>query len=258
MSFDTSMKNTIQLLVALRRPLLLGALLIPFAGAALAQPRTDERPNRGERRAERRAQRGRFARGEDGPGRRRPASAKRQLSGVWRRLDRVENQAPLSKQQAARVVNLIRPWTTRAQMSDADAAQLQTQLAAVWTPAQAELMERRGPREGGGRGEGEGRGGRGPRGEGRGEGGFGGPREGRGEGGFGGRRGEREGMGRGAGVDPAQRQAMRGFMENLNPFYAPTGYSQWKSLPQPAQERLAKRYRESRATLEALSRKAKG
>jgi hypothetical protein len=54
-----------------------------------------------------------------------------------------------------------------------------------------------------------------------------------------------------------QRQQMRSFMENLNPFYAPTGYSQWNSLPQRMQQRLAERYKDDRATLEALSRKSR-
>ena len=247
------MKHLFNFSIALRRPLFLGALLISFAGTALAQPDTEtRRPNREERRGER----GRMARGgEDGPRRRGPASAKRQLSGLWRGLERVERQAPLSQQQAARVVNLVRPWTARPQMSESAAAQLQTQLAAVWTPAQREILERRGRgggRDGGprgeGRGDGEGRRERGPRGE----GGFGGRR------GEGGERGPRGGEGRGAGLSREQRQAFRGFMENLNPFYAPTGYSQWKSLPQPMQERLAKRYREGRETLESLSRKARG
>lgn len=237
-----NMKHT-SILLALRFPLLVGALLIPFAGAVWAQPDAPgERDSRRANRLERRAQRG----GEDGAGRGRGrrASAKRQLGGLWRGVQRMEREAPLSKAQAARIVNLVRPWSTRPQMSESAATQLQTQLAAVLTPAQRELLERprRGGGEGGPRGEGRKRGARGEMGQGEGPRGERGPRGGR----------------EGAGVDPAQRQALRGFMENLNPFYAPTGYSQWKTLPQPVQERLSRRYNQGRTTFEALSRKARG
>jgi hypothetical protein len=254
-----NMKPT-SIFLALRFPLLVGALLVPFAGAVWAQPdapgeRDSRRANRLERRAERGGEDGpggRFGRGEDGAGRARRASAKRQLSGMWRGVERLEREAPLSKEQAARIVNLVRPWSTRPQMSESAAAQLQTQLAAVLTPAQREMFER--PRregrggEGGPRGEGRKRGPRGEMGQGE------GPRRERRP------RGERGEMGggrEGAGMDREQRQALRGFMQNLNPFYAPTGYSEWKTLPQPMQERLSRRYNQGRTTLEALSRKAR-
>lgn len=52
--------------------------------------------------------------------------------------------------------------------------------------------------------------------------------------------------------------AMRAGLANLNPFYAPTGLKTWNTLPQPVQQRLVDRYKTSRATLEALSRKSRG
>ena len=47
------------------------------------------------------------------------------------------------------------------------------------------------------------------------------------------------------------------FFANINPFYAPTGYAEWKDLPDRMQEMMDRRYKEGRATLEALSRKSK-
>lgn len=45
-------------------------------------------------------------------------------------------------------------------------------------------------------------------------------------------------------------------MATMNPFYAPTGYSTFKSLPARMQTNLMHRYQETRATLVVLSRKA--
>lgn len=65
------------------------------------------------------------------------------------------------------------------------------------------------------------------------------------------------GEGRGAGFDPRSMAAMRAQLANQNPFYAPTGLKEWKTLPQPVQQRLVDRYKDNRATLEALSRKSR-
>ena len=50
---------------------------------------------------------------------------------------------------------------------------------------------------------------------------------------------------------------MRAFFDGLNPFYPPTGYADWKNLPSPVQQDVARRYREGRATLESLSRQSR-
>ena len=50
---------------------------------------------------------------------------------------------------------------------------------------------------------------------------------------------------------------MRKFMSSFNPFYAPTGYAEWKDMPERMQKGLDRRYKAGRATLEALSRKSR-
>jgi hypothetical protein len=50
---------------------------------------------------------------------------------------------------------------------------------------------------------------------------------------------------------------MRAFFENYNPFYSPTGYVEWKTLPTPMQERIMRNYKAGRTTLEALSRQSR-
>jgi len=49
---------------------------------------------------------------------------------------------------------------------------------------------------------------------------------------------------------------MRALMERLNPFYSPTGYKEFQTMPMRMRQGVVRRYQESRATLIALSRKA--
>lgn len=182
-----------------------------------------------------------------------------QLGRLWRGIGELENSAtPLSKSQSAQIVTLMRPWSSRPQMSEDEAQKLDGQLRAILTTAQKGTVdERRGNRRGGpeaGQGDGEGKmRGRGRRGDGPAAYGRngGGPREGepRGRGG--------RGKGRGADFDPQKMATVRAALANRNPFYAPTGLKEWKELPERMQQRMADRYKDNRGILEALSRKSK-
>lgn len=236
-----------------------GAVLLALTGAASAQPHGGGQP---------RDDRGRDGMWRNGPprdgerrdGMRRGPRAKGELMRLWRGIDELEkNNAALSKAQAAKVVALVLPVSKRQNLSDAQAQTLSAQLKAILTPDQLAKLEggrERGPRGRGMRG-GENRPGpRGGRGPGQNERG---PRDGRAP--------EQNGRGprgegfRGDGPPPrpnaAEFEKTRAFMDALNPFYPPTGYANWKSLPSPLQQGVANRWREGRALLEALSRKSK-
>jgi hypothetical protein len=214
---------------------------------------------------------------EGGRGMRDRNSAKFQLNRLWHGIGELEDgQNKLSKLQAKKIVDAVRPWTTKPKMTEVEAKKLDLQLRNVLTVAQKNEVAKAGPGGRGGfggpgmGGPGGGRGdsrrgpggrdgeGRGPRGEGRrgGEGPRdGGPRDG----------GPRDGGPRGGGrpggggrdFDPKQMQAMRTFRETMNPFYAPTGYKEWKTMPDRMQEGMTRRYKTARETLEALSRKSR-
>lgn len=169
--------------------------------------------------------------GGHGPG------AKGHLDGFLHGVQRLKgSSSDVSKAQAQKMVTLIQPWSKRATMSDADAHKLVTSLEAVLTSAQKSKF---GP---------PGRGGP-PRGR---DGGRFGPPPGE-EGGPPPERdfGPPPGQGRGMG---AERMALP---VSFNPFYSPTGRSDWKKLPSSTQQLLARRYRENRAVLERLSRRIK-
>jgi hypothetical protein len=178
-------------------------------------------------------------------------SPKARLSGLWRNLGELQkSKVALSRDQAKRVVALVRPWGSRPSMTDSQAQSLHTRIGAVLTSAQKEEMKkmalvRRDSMRGGGPG--------GPRGGGSGgPGGWGGPRGGLG--GPGGPRGGREGM------DPQRMQQMRtrmqGLMKTMNPFYPPTSYKEIKELPPLMQQRFTRRYDATRAVLTSLVQKA--
>ncbi len=70
-----------------------------------------------------------------------------------------------------------------------------------------------------------------------------------------------DGPGRGGamrGLSASEFQTVRAWIASANPFYAPTGTATWKQLPAAFQTRIARNYQENRATLEMLSRRAKG
>jgi hypothetical protein len=204
-------------------------------------------------------------RDQRGSSRRSPA--KMQLTRTWHGIGDLEkSKTPLSKAQAKQVVALVLPWSKKQTMNSTDAEKLDDRLKAVLTSAQKSSIggdffrgpRGDGPRSGGPRGGGQRDGGR-PRGDGpRGEGPRIGERDGRNGQNSGPRAGgNRESGGRFGAQDDKSRQLMRNWMESYNPFYAPTGNANWKKLPTEFQQNISKRYRESRATLEALSRKSK-
>lgn len=189
---------------------------------------------------------------------------KHHLARVWMGIGELEKgKTPLSKTQAAKIVALVLPVSKKPQLNDSDAKKLAEQIEAVLTTAQKTELRpdgppRFGPRDGEKGNDGK----RPPRGEQRGNLGarrgdhnFGPPRgDKKGEG-----RGDHHGppMGFGENLTTEQREMIRDFMENHNPFYAPTGYGNWKKLPSSFQKIVAERYREGHATLESLSRKAR-
>ncbi|HEX8464259.1 MAG TPA: hypothetical protein VF627_06525 [Abditibacterium sp.] len=218
-------------------------LLVPICASLLVplvSPVQAQRPPRG---APLRQVQPRFG-DEDGrrPPRPRP-SATRRLQRLWHDLDHLQEAGqPISKAQAGKIVALVRPWTTKPTLGETNAQKLHDQIEAVLTTAQREEVggpPRFGPP------------GFGPQGRGPGDDGPGGGR----------RRRRPDFEPGGAGFGPpteAQRTTGRAFIEALNPFYPPTGYSSWQKLPAPLQQDVARHYRENRATLEALSRQAKG
>lgn len=170
------------------------------------------------------------------------------LQRAWRGVGTLSGAEALSTAQAKRMVALVLPWSKRPTLSQSDAQKLSAQITAVLSDAQKRRLSA--PR--GGMGHGPERGGD------FGGGGFGGGDFGRGP-----RRDDVRGEGRRAGFGGPARDAFgsgsgRAFLTTFNPFYAPTGYAAWKQLPTEQQQLLSRRYRENRATLEALSRRAKG
>ncbi|BCM90281.1 hypothetical protein IAD21_02132 [Abditibacteriota bacterium] len=204
--------------------------------------------------------------GRGGPGGRR--GGKGRLEGTLRGIQRLQtDDKSLSKAQAVKLVALIKPWSSRSAMSDTEAQKLVLSMEAVLTTAQKSKVGPPGrggpPRDGrggppGGGGDfgpppGDGRGGDGgppgppPDGD---FGGGGRPGQGGPPGGPGGQGGPGPG-------GPGGRGGRQPFPATFNPFYAPTGRSDWKKLPASTQQFLARRYRENRAALESLSRFAK-
>lgn len=218
-------------------------------------------------------------RGPGGPFRR---SEKMQLGRFVREVGELEKakKTPLNKKQAQKIVATIAPWRKKATMNDTDAKKLYTALRDTLTATQKKALDQRrpfgpdGPMGGPMGGAPDGRGfGRGPRDEqgerpngpppgGRndredGPGGPGGPPDGRGfgrgPGGFNGRpNGDRP-----TPPTEAEMKKMGDFMKSFNPFYPITSYKQVKSLPQPMQEGMTRRYKEMQAVLYQLAAKAK-
>ena len=245
------------------RPLIGGALLLILTVPALAQP-----GNRGPRD------------GRDGPppngrgprdgmrgGPERGPRAKGELNRVWHDIADLEgSKLALSQSQSAKVVALVLPVSKQKTLSDTSAKTLATKIEAVLTSAQrAQLDKNRPPR--GPRGErppGGPMDGPPPRDE-NGPRNFGTPpRDEDGPRNFGppprDEDGPRDFGPRGDGPPRMNREdfeKVRPFMDALNPFYAPTGYAGFKSLPADFQKDVARRYGERRALLETLSKRAK-
>ncbi len=223
----------------LLRSLLGGALLLTLTAPIMAQPGQGGPPD-GMRRG---PQRGPRAKGE--------------LNRVWHDIADLEgSKLALNKAQAAKVVALVLPISKKPTLSDANAKTLGDKIEGVLTAAQKAQIDKDHPRgmRGGrdGRPDGppprDGKGGPPPRdGDGRGPRGEGPPRNGG--------RGPR---GDGTRMNLEDFEKVRPFMDALNPFYPPTGYASFKSLPADFAKDVAKRYGERRTLLETLSKRAKG
>jgi hypothetical protein len=173
-------------------------------------------------------------------------SSKMHLNRLWRGIGQLEKgKGALNKAQARKVVALVRPWSNKPTMSDNEATNLTVQLSNVLTVAQKNqlksMAEQRRSRMGDGNRRPGGPRANWPRGEGQ-----GGDR----------RNGEGRGGPRGGGFDPQRMRQMMGFFRTMNPFYAPTGYKEYKSMPERMQKGMLRRYQTSRAILVGLSKKA--
>ncbi len=149
---------------------------------------------------------------------------KGRLDHAWHEAERLERGPnELSKAQARQLVSLVKPWAVRPTMSDMQAGQLAQKVEAVTGVS----PNRRPPREEGHEGP--------PRGD---EWGGRPPRD-------------------GDGPPPRHRpHTHTPPPADYNPFYAPTGRADWKTLPSGMQQFLARRYRENRLVLEKLSHRA--
>ncbi len=219
------------------RPLLGGALLLILAVPVMAQP--GQRGPRDGRGGDGRGGDGRGGDGRGGDGRGgdgrggdgrggdgrggdgRGPRAKGELNRIWHDIaDLEDGQLALTRAQSAQVVALVLPVSRQPALSDDAAKTLADKIEAVLTSAQRTEIDKDHPRGGRGRG---------------------GPRDG--------------GPPR---MNRDDFEKVRPFVDALNPFYPPTGYSQFKSLPTEFAKDVAKRYGERRALLETLSKRAQG
>ena len=179
--------------------------------------------------------------GGGGGGARARNSPKRRLTGLVRAIGELEkgNKAPLTKDQAKKVLALVAPWRKRPKMTEDQAKALYMKMNAVLTTKQKNELDKmaalrrrnaRGDREGG-------------------RGGFGG-------GGFGG----------GGGQPPSpqqmqqfrqQMQKMQGFLKTYNPFYPPGNYRELKDMPDRMRQGWARRHQATVALLASLAKKAR-
>jgi len=165
-------------------------------------------------------------------------SPKRRLTGLVRNIGELEKarKAPLSKDQAKKVVAAIKPWQTRPKMTEDEAKGLYMKINAVLTTKQKNELDKMAAQNrrfgGGGR--------------------------------SGGRSG---GWGGGSGRTPpsaAEMQKMRatmqkvqGFMKTSNPFYPPSKYKEVNALPDRMRQGFNRRYASQQALLAQLAKKAR-
>jgi hypothetical protein len=177
--------------------------------------------------------------GFGGGGDRRAQTPKRRLTRLLQNIEELEKakKAPLTKPQAKTIVTVLSPWKAKTKMSDDEAKAIYGKVNGALTTKQkneidkiAALARRTGG--GGNWGGGGGQGGQG--------GGQGGPPD------------------AARMAEMRQRmQKMQGFMKTYNPFYPPTKYAEFKSIPERMQERMTKSYQARISLLSKLAAKAK-
>ena len=167
----------------------------------------------------------------------RQRTMKMRLGGLIRGIGELEKakKAPLTKDQAKKIVTAINPWKARPKMTEDEAKALFIKVNGTLTTKQKNELDKmaalrrrlRGNGEGGGR-----PGGGGP-------GGAGGPG--------------------GGNFNPQQmrqaRERMRGFFKTYNPFYPPTKYAEFKTVPERMQDRQKRSYQATLTLLGQLSKK---
>ena len=177
-------------------------------------------------------------------------SPKGRLSGLLRGLEDLEKgkTKALTKAQAKTIVGVVNAWKGKPKMSDSEAKTVYGKLNGTLTSTQKNELDKIAAKNRRGFGGDRGSGGAGGRG-----GGFGGP-------GGGGPGGAGAGGGNGA-PNPQQMAAMRkrmeGFFKTYNPFYPPTKYAEFKSMPDRMQVRFSKGYQARMSLVSKLAAKAK-
>lgn len=170
-------------------------------------------------------------------------SPKGRLSSLLRGIEELEKgkTKALNKAQAKTVVSVVAAWKGKPKMSDAEAKMVYGKLNGALTTTQKNELDKIAAKNRRGFG--------GDRGGGRG-GGFGGPGGGAG--------------GQGGPPNPQQMAEMRarmkrmeGFFKTYNPFYPPTKYAEFKSMPDRMRDRFAKGYQARMAFVAKLAAKAK-
>ena len=171
-------------------------------------------------------------------------SPKGRLSSVIRGIGELEKakKAPLTKDQAKKIVAAINPWKAKPKMTEDEAKSLYGKINTTLTTKQKNELDKMAAQNrrfsSGDRGE-------------------------RGGGGAGGQGG---GPGGGGGTPPSpeemkkfqqMRQKMQGFMKTSNPFYPPQNYKELKDMPERMRESMARRYQSRMDMLKKLAAKAK-
>ncbi|HEY0075447.1 MAG TPA: hypothetical protein VGB77_15220 [Abditibacteriaceae bacterium] len=172
-------------------------------------------------------------------------SPKGRLSGLLRGLEELEKgkTKALTKAQAKTIVGVVNAWKAKPKMSDSEAKTVYGKLNGTLTSSQKNELDKIAAKN---------------------RRGFGGDRGG-GAGGRGGGPGGGGAGGAGGGPPNPQQMAemrarmkkMEGFFKTYNPFYPPTKYAEFKSMPDRFKDRFAKGYQARMSLVSKLAAKAK-
>ncbi len=169
-------------------------------------------------------------------------SPKGRLSGVIRGIGELEKakKAPLTKDQAKKIVAAINPWKAKPKMTEDEAKSLYGKINTTLTTKQKNELDKMAAQNRR----------------------FSSGERGGGSGGAGG-----QGGGPGGGGTPPtpeemkkfqqMRQKMQGFMKTSNPFYPPLNYKELKDMPERMRESMTRRYKSRMETVAKLAAKAK-